>query len=123
MEDIKKLGIWMCHSSVHLMEYTNEVPDALRNNEQEEIHNVQVNDAAMQNEAFHLQTESFKKLGVAIERYAEILLFGPVDAKVEFMKFLNGDTRFEHIKIGIRQTNEMSENQQQNFVENYFSNH
>ena len=121
MEENKKLGIWMCHSNFHLVEYTNDLPDELLKKEIETPENVLTNDATMLNQSFHLQTESFKKLGVAIEKYNEVVLFGPVDAKVEFLKFLQADARFGRIKIEIEQTNEMNEDQQQVFVENYFA--
>jgi hypothetical protein len=112
----------MCHSSVHLVEYTGELAEELRNTKKEETHHMEVHNATIQNEAFHLQTESFKKLGIAIEKYEEVILFGPIDAKVELMNFLKSDKRFDRINITIKQTNIMSEDQQQSFVEQYFSN-
>lgn len=121
MGEVKKLGIWMCHSNVHLVEYTNEIPDPLLLKEVAENHLIETSEATRQNEAFHIQTESFKKLGTAIENYSEVLLFGPIDVKLEFLKFLKADTRFDQIKIDVQQTNEMSEDQQQVFVSKHFS--
>ena len=121
MKTIKKLGIWMCHSSFHLVEFAHELPDELLKKEIELPENISTNDATMLNEAFHLQTESFKKLAVAVEKYNEVVLFGPVDAKIEFFNFLNSDERFKHIKIEIKQTQDMGIDQQQSYVENYFS--
>ena len=111
----------MCHSNVHLVEYTNELPDPLMIQEVDENHNIETSEATRQNEAFHLQTESFKKLGTTIENYSEVLLFGPMDVKQEFVKFLKADKRFDQIKIEVEQTNEMGEDQQQIFVRQYFS--
>ena len=121
MEEPKKLGIWMCHSSIHLVEYAPLQAPIVPDKQQNEVHNMETNNATIQNEAFHLQTESFKKLGVAIEKYQEVLLFGPVDVKLEFMKFLNSDSRFNNIKIEVKQTHPLNEAEQQLFVEDHFS--
>jgi hypothetical protein len=122
MKEIKKLGIWMCNSSIHLVEYTDQFAEDLQKPQSEESQIIETDNAILQNEALHLQTESFKKLGTAIEHYEEVILFGPVDAKLEFMKFLKADKRFNNIKIDVKQTTIMSETQQQKYVEKYFSN-
>jgi stalled ribosome rescue protein Dom34 len=121
MEEIKKLGVWMCHSSIHLVEYTNQFAIDLQKNQSEESHTIETDNETSQNEAYHLQTESFKKLGAAIENYQDVILFGPKDVKVEFMNFLNADARFTKINIEVAQTDNMCEEQQQKFVENHFT--
>lgn len=122
MDEIKKLGIWMCNSSIHLVEYTNQFAEDLHKQQQEETHIMEIDFAALQNEAFHAQTESFKKLGTALEKYEEVVLFGPIDAKMEFVKFLKADPRFSNLKIEVKQTTNLSEGQQQKFVEKHFTN-
>lgn len=121
MAQVKKLGIWMCHNSMHLIESITEVETELKPIVGIENHNVMMNDAALLNEAFHQQTESFKKMASTIEKYEEVVLFGPIDSKLEFLKFLRADNRFEKIKIDIKQTQIMSEDQQNSFIEKYFS--
>ncbi|HOZ52235.1 MAG TPA: hypothetical protein PLU17_10285 [Chitinophagaceae bacterium] len=122
MEEGKKLGIWMCHSSVHVVEYNSELIEEQEQKRIDGTNQMDTNIATSQNESFHLQTESFKKLGIAIEKYEEVVLFGPVDTKVELLKFLKADPRFDKIKIEIKQTNIMSEDQQEAYVEKYFAN-
>ncbi len=121
MIEVKKLGIWMCNSSINLVEYTNQFAEDLLKQQSNESIVLESDIATMQNEAFHAQTESFKKLGTTIEKYNEVILFGPVDAKLEFLRFLQADARFSNIKIDVHQTTIMSEGQQQHFVEKYFS--
>lgn len=121
MDEVKKLGRWMCNTSIHLVEYTNQLAADLHQQQSEESLILESDIATLQNEAFHAQTESFKKLGVAIEKYDEVVLFGPIDAKAEFMKFLKADKRFNNLKIEVKQTSIMSEGQQQKFVEKHFS--
>ncbi|MBK7762877.1 MAG: hypothetical protein IPI46_05820 [Bacteroidetes bacterium] len=123
METVKKLGIWMCHNSIHLIESVSPAACELKPIDGIEKHNIALHDAALQNEAFHQQTESFKKMATTIQGYHEVVLFGPVDSKIEFLKFLKADQRFEHIKIDIKQTQIMSEDQQEAFIENHFSTH
>ena len=112
----------MCHSSVHVVEYNSELIEEQEQKRIDGTNQMDTNIATSQNESFHLQTESFKKLGIAIEKYEEVVLFGPVDTKVELLKFLKADPRFDKIKIEIKQTNIMSEDQQEAYVEKYFAN-
>lgn len=122
MDEIKKLGIWMCNTNVHLVAYTEQFAKDLHEHQSEETYTKEAANVAWQNEAFHNQTESFKKLATAIENYEEVVLFGPVDAKADFIRFLKADKKFDYLKIDVKQTHIMCEEQQQEFVENYFSN-
>jgi hypothetical protein len=116
----KKLGVWMCHNSIHLIECSDDIHGLKQTSDGDEVHQILAHEAALQNEAYHQQTQSFKKVADSIQRYEEVVLFGPVDSKLEFLKFLESDKRFENIQISVKQTQVMSEDQQESFVEKFF---
>ncbi len=120
MSEVKKLGIWMCHSSVHLVEYNCQLREEVNNMPTATAVHTETANAKFIDDTFQIQTESFNKLGIAIEKYEQVLLFGPVDAKLELINFLKSDSRFDKIKIEVIQTNIMNEDQQHSFVERYF---
>ncbi|MDO8316870.1 MAG: hypothetical protein Q7T12_05035 [Flavobacterium sp.] len=125
MKSTKKLGIWMDHSMAHLMEFTNKhfeietIESELDN--QEKIESL----AKSENSNFSKEKkqlfEYYKKIGEAIKNYKRVILFGPTDAKIELFDLLSEDTRFLKIKFEIKDTDKMDENQQHNFVKEYFS--
>ena len=51
-----------------------------------------------------------------------MLLFGPTTAKDELHNLLKADHNFEKIKIDVKQSDKMSDNQQQAFVNEHFAN-
>ncbi|MEI9909275.1 MAG: hypothetical protein WDO71_06225 [Bacteroidota bacterium] len=75
----------------------------------------------MHNKEQHQQSEYYRKLGEVIRNYEAVILFGPTSAKAELLNLLKADNRFTKIKIEIRQTDKMTENQQYAFVREYFS--
>jgi hypothetical protein len=60
-------------------------------------------------------------LGEVIKNYKRIILFGPTNAKVELFDVLSEDEQFSKIKIEIKDTDKMTENQKSSFVTDYFS--
>lgn len=69
----------------------------------------------------HLQYDFYKQIGELILNYDEVLLFGPTDAKIKLFDILSEDYRFLKIRILLQNTDVISENQQVNFVNDYFS--
>lgn len=69
----------------------------------------------------HLQEKYFKEIGNHIQEYDHVLLFGPTDAKVEFHHYLNGETRFKHVKIAVESADKMTENKKKALVKKYFN--
>ena len=125
MKTTKKLGIWMDHSMAHLMEFTNKhfeietIESKLDN--QEKIASL----AKSENSNFSKERKQlfdyYKKIGETIKNYKRVILFGPTDAKIELFDLLSEDTRFLKIKFEIKDTDKMDENQQHDFVKEYFS--
>ena len=120
----KCLGIWMDHSNAHLMEFTTNIvtriiaSDFTHAIKEQTLTN---SEHVMHNKEQHQQSAYYKKLGEEIRNYEEIILFGPTRAKVELLNLLRSDHRFENIKIEVRQTDNLTENQQHAFVREYFS--
>ena len=69
----------------------------------------------------HEEAAYYKKLGEIMQKYDNIILFGPTNAKTELFNILRADHHFETIKIEVMQTDKMTENQQHSFVREYFS--
>lgn len=127
MSNAKNLGIWMDHSTAHLMEFTTDPiqTNIIESNftHEEKENSLGKSENLMHNKEQHQEAEYYKKLGDKIRNYEEVLLFGPTDAKVELLNILRKDHRFEKIKIEIKQTDKMTENQQHAFVKEHFSRH
>jgi hypothetical protein len=130
MENIKPtqfLGIWMDHSTAHLMEYTRDsmqtetVESTLTHQDREETLNR--SESVMHNKEQQKQRLYYKELGEIIKKYDEVVLFGPTDAKAELFNILKEDHLFDQINIGVEDADKMTENQQHAFVRGYFSKH
>jgi len=121
----KCLGVWMDHSSAHLMEFsanpiiTKTIDSKFTHLEKEQ--SLFKSEILMHNKEQHQQSDYYKKLGETIINYEEVILFGPTDAKVELLNILRANHLFAKIKIDIKQTDKMSENQQLAFVKEHFS--
>jgi len=124
MTTAKNLGIWMDHSSAHLMEFTDTIEtktiDSKFTHEAKE-QSLDKSENLMHNKEQHQQSEYYKKLGEIIKNYEGVILFGPTDAKVELFNILRADHLFAKIKIEIKQTDKMTEHQQHAFVRDHFS--
>jgi hypothetical protein len=130
METIKPtqfLGIWMDHSTAHLMEYTRDsmetetVESTFTHQDREETLNR--SESTMHNKEQQKQRLYYKELGEIIKKYDEVVLFGPTDAKAELFNILRDDHLFDQINIGVEDADKMSEKQQHAFVRGYFSKH
>jgi hypothetical protein len=123
MNNIKQLGIWMDHSNAHLMELTNgiivhRVVSELTNNETE--FNFYKGEKLIHKKEQHLQLNYYKKIGDFIKKYQDVVLFGPTDAKNELLNLIKTDHLFEGIKIEVKNSDKMTEDQMQTFVIDYF---
>jgi len=125
MTTAKKMGIWLDHSSANLMEFTKDSIET-KIITSEFTHDVKEKSLSNKGEKkMHLkeqnkQNEYYKKLGDTIKNYNDVILFGPTEAKVELFNVLRADRGFSNIKIEVKQTDKMTENQQHAFVKEYF---
>jgi hypothetical protein len=125
MTKTKNLGIWMDHSSAHLMEFTTDPITteiiSSRFTHQEKEHSLSKSENLMHNKEQDQQSAYYKRLGDAIRNYEDVIIFGPTNAKSELLNILRADHNFENIKLEIEQADKMTQNQQHAFVKDYFS--
>jgi hypothetical protein len=124
MKNIKKLGIWMDHSNAYLMELTNDIivtnriVSELTNHEAE--YNFYKGEKLIHKKEQHLQLSYYKKIGNVIKKYQDVVLFGPTDAKNELLNLVKTDHLFEGIKIEVKNSDKMTEDQMQIYIREYF---
>ena len=125
MNNIRKLGIWMDHSNAYLMELTND--SILKNRVVSEFSKQEAEldhykgEKLIHKKEQHLQISYYKKIGDIIKNYQEVVLFGPTDAKNELLNQIKTDHLFEDIKIEVKNSDKMTEDQMQNFVREHHS--
>ncbi|HEY5371184.1 MAG TPA: hypothetical protein VIJ75_19550 [Hanamia sp.] len=120
----KKLGIWMDHASAHVIEISDPMVTKIVVSEstpEEKERSLQKGESMMHNKEQQQQGEYYKSLGEAIKNYDEVLLFGPTNTKTELLNILKADLSFSKIKIDVRQTDKMTQNQEHAYVREYFS--
>lgn len=121
----KKLGVWMDHSSAHLMELTgNNIEHktiASKFTHADKEKSLANSENVMHNKEQHQHSEFYKELGENIRNYDDVVLFGPTSAKSELFNALRADHRFEKIKIEVKPADKMSDSERHNFVKEYFS--
>lgn len=126
MKAIKQLGIWMDHSIANLIELQNNkmVKSTLKLTPAflGPLENLRLNESLIQNKEQNQQSDFYKKLSYVIYDYSEVLLFGPTDAKTELFNLLKDNRQFEKIKISVQSADNMTDNQQETFVKNFYSN-
>lgn len=126
MKPIKRLGIWMDHSTAHLIEFDNSSakPDTVESKPESQVTE---SDLYYKDESHTLNKEQgllsayYSKLSNIILNYDHIILFGPTDAKNELKNLLKDNHLFDQIQIDTKPADKMTETQQQTFVTDYFN--
>jgi hypothetical protein len=126
MKTKKNLGIWMDHSTAHIMD-ANTSPIVTKTIQSEFTHEekertLTKGEYMMHNTEQQKQHAYYKQIENTIRNYDKVLLFGPTKAKEELVNLLKADKQFEKIKIDVRHADKMTENQQHAFVKDYFTN-
>ena len=124
MKTQKDLGIWMDHSMACLLDAksdpmtTKTISSSFTHHEKHRIANK--GEGHMHNDEQQKQHAYYKEIGEAIRNYDRVVLFGPTKAKEELFNLLKKDHSFEKIKIEVKHSDKMTENQQHAFVKQYF---
>lgn len=124
MKNTEKLGIWMDHSSAHILHSsvdtieTKTISSKFTHIEKE--HSLSKSENLMHHKEQQQQHEYYKEIGDVIKNYNEVIVFGPTDAKVELINFLKKDHHFDNIKIEVKNADKMTENQEHAFVKEHF---
>ena len=125
MTTLKKLGVWIDHSRAYLTEYTSGpmetkvIRSEFTHEDKEQGLNKSENQ--MHKKEQHQHSEYYRKIADVIRNYDDVILFGPTDAKIELLNILKHDHLFAKINIETKQTDKMSDYQQQAFIKEYFS--
>jgi len=125
MTNGKKIGIWMDHSNAHLMEYADLIVTKIitsASTYEEKKFTLQKGESFMQRKNQQQEAEYYDSIAASIRDYDEVLLFGPTDAKTELLNILKADLSFSKVKIETKPSDKMTDNQEQAFVRDYFSN-
>jgi hypothetical protein len=132
------IGVWMDHHIAHLIYPKGKDQYAIESVESaHDIHpridgqgadginvgkyRASNNEFAKHNREQNELHDYYHMLKKVLEKYDEILLFGPTTAKDEFFNFLFEDKSFNGKKISIENSDKMSENQMMSFVKDYFA--
>jgi len=125
MSIAKKIGIWMDHQNANLIEFTQDPMETktvhskfTHEAKEDSLHQ---GENKMHTKEQHQQAEYYKELGKVIHRYESVVLFGPTDAKAELYNLLTADHHFSQVKIQVKPTDKMTENQQHAFVKEFFT--
>jgi hypothetical protein len=123
----EELGIWKAHALANLIEFTIE-PIETKVFESKFTHEVKEQalhkgENRMHNKEQHGQADYDKRLGDMVKKYKEVVLFGLTDAKIELLNSLIKDHHFDNVKIEVKQTDKITENQQHAFFKDYFAKH
>ena len=122
----KYLGIWMDHSSAHLIESDNgisetkEITSSFNHKMKEET--LEKSEKEMHHKENNDQLAFYKEIGKAILNHSTVLLFGPTEAKTELFNLLQKDHHFDKINIDVKPADKMSKNEQKAFVQKYYLN-
>ena len=120
----KYLGICMDHARAHIMPFTDE-PIETTEIDSSFIHSDKTLSFEKGEKAMHHKEQRdlsayYKEIAAVMKEYDEVILFGPTEAKVELYNILKVDHHFDKIKMEIRPTDKMTENQEHAFVREYF---
>jgi hypothetical protein len=121
----KNLGIWMGHTDAHLMEFTTDpITTNIVSNpftHRDKAQSLGKSEEGMHQKEQQEQAKYYGKLGAIISNFQDVVLFGPTNAKVELLNILRADHQFEHVRLETRESDKMTQNEQQAFVRDYFS--
>jgi stalled ribosome rescue protein Dom34 len=125
MKTNKCLGIWMDYSKAHLMELLPKNMQ-IQTIESDFTHEVKSNSIEKSEKHMHNKEDGehlkyFKKIQKEIEKYDDVLIFGPTDAKNELKDLLHENHLNNHIRVVVKTTDKMTENQLHAYVQNHFS--
>ena len=124
MQNSKKLAVYLDHSQATLFDFgISAIEFLIIDSEfdyQDKKEAMQKGENHLHNKEQHLQHKYYENIGESILDFNKVLLFGPTDAKTELFNYLTKIKKFENIKITVKSTDKLTENQQIAFVNEYF---
>ena len=114
----------MDHANANLIEFSDEPKTtttiSLDFDNQDKDQTLQRSESEMHNKQQQKQHAYYKKLSAVIKDFSEVVLFGPTNAKSELFNSLRQNHQFDRIKIKVINADKMTDNQQHEFVREYF---
>lgn len=126
MNNKKKIGVYLDHMLARLIELNGSAP-AIRVIESEFTPDEREftkakSENVMHNKEHHQQEQYYHKIGECVKGFDEVLLFGPTKAKKELQNILLADKAFNGIQIHLKDSDKMTEKNQEHFVADFFAN-
>ncbi|MDX9932545.1 MAG: hypothetical protein RB294_08170 [Bacteroidales bacterium] len=119
-----KMGIWMDHTIAYLFDVSDSDAETLTikaNIQHHEVKETQgLDESNTQNKEQDQLSDYFKRLTDIIQKFDEVVLFGPTDAKTELFNQLKKSNSISKTNIVVKQSERMTENQMKAFVRSYF---
>jgi hypothetical protein len=125
MKITKNLGIWMDYSTASLIEFNlnsceiKSIDSGFSSQEENEV--LDKSESLMHHKEKQQLSTFYKRIADQIKEYNEVVIFGSSDAKAELFTVLKQEEPFKKIKMEIKNTNKMTDNQKKYFVKSYFS--
>lgn len=125
MIDEKRLGIWVTHAFINLIGFTVDPIKAMTKEalviNPDKVRVFDNSKNTPQNKEKVTTSHYNKKICDNIKEHGEVLIFGDIEAHKLLVAILRIDKEYKHVKIGVEQTENMTEKQQHAFVREYFS--
>jgi hypothetical protein len=132
----KKIGVWLDHHHAHFIELNNgeivtqTIESGYTRHPREEGEGASgsrfgmhpTNNENNRNNKMQNELKSYYKLiSERLSKYNHILLFGPTTAKNELFNFMKQSKCFSGIRVDVRNSGKLTENQLKAFVREHFS--
>lgn len=115
----------MDHSNAYLIEFPSEVKETKTITSdftyEDKVETLKRSENEMHNKEQQKHTTFYKNIAAEIEKYDEVLLFGPTDAKAELFNILKSDSKYSKVKIKVKNADKMSDIEQHHFIRDYFN--
>ncbi len=124
MKTESHLGVYMDHSNALMLEVKGDtvlqskVTSEFTHEDREFALNK--SEILMNNKKQHEQSHYYKQISEMIRNFDDVLLFGPTEAKNELFNLLKKNHLFNEIKIEVKATDKMDEDQMNDFVLGFF---
>lgn len=115
----------MDYSTANLIEYNldsyeiKSIDSGCSSQEKNEV--LDISESQTNHKEYQQLSNYFKRIAEQVKDYNELVLFGSTDAKIELFAVLKEEEPYKKIKIEIKNTDKMTENQKKYFVKNFFS--
>ncbi len=126
MKTKKQIGVWLDNKIAQVMKGGNEQQTTSKNilsdfTRQQKNYYLNKNENVMHNKERHEQAKYYKEIEDAIKGNDEILIFGPTKAKDELANLIKNNPFFESVKIEVKSSDKMTEDEREEFVQRHFN--